>query len=53
MRADDVAFRADAEELAFDGVEVESRIERLGEDFVERPASGSLRGVLRSTGMSL
>ena len=37
MRADDVALRPEAEELALDRVEVEPRVERLGEDVVERP----------------
>ena len=36
VRADDVALRADAEQLALDGVEVVARVERLGEDRVER-----------------
>ena len=36
MRADDVALRADAEQLAFDRVEVVLRIELLGEHGVER-----------------
>src|SRR4029079_2359201 len=35
VRADCVAFGAEAEELAFDGVEVETRIDFLGKDFVE------------------
>ena len=36
VRADDVALRADAEELALDGVAVVPRVDRLGEDRVER-----------------
>ena len=36
MRADDVALRADAEQLALDGVAVEFGVDRLGEDGVER-----------------
>jgi len=35
VRADDVAFGAEAEEFAFDGVEVVGRIDRRGEDLVE------------------
>ena len=33
--ADDVAFGAEAEELAFDCIEVDFWIERLGKNFVE------------------
>ena len=36
VRADDVALRADAEQLALDGVAVVLRVDRLGEDRVER-----------------
>ena len=36
MRADDVTFRADAEEFGLDGVEVDVRVDRLFEDGVER-----------------
>ncbi len=45
VRADHVALRADAEQLAFDRVEVVLRIELLGEDRVERfgqPLAGRL-----------
>ena len=36
VRADHVALRADPEQLAFDRVAVESRVERLAENLVER-----------------
>ena len=36
VRADDVALRPEAEQLALDGVAVELRVDRLGEDRVER-----------------
>ena len=45
VRADDVALRADAEELALDGVEVVGRVERLGEDRVERFGEARARGL--------
>src|SRR6187551_1772427 len=36
VRADNVALRADAEEFAFDRIEVEFRIDPLAEDFIQR-----------------
>ena len=44
MRADDVAFRADAEELALDGIEVVGPIDRHGEDFIEGLGQALARG---------
>jgi len=52
VRANHVALGADAEQLAFDGVQVDLGVDRLGEDLVERQLSRS-RGALRSTGVSL
>ena len=37
VRADHVGFRADAEQFALDGVEIMGRIDRRGEQFVQRP----------------
>ena len=53
VRADDVALRADAEELALDRVEVVLRIELLGEDLVERLRRAARAAPLRSIGRVL
>ena len=45
VRADDVALRADAEQLALDGVEVVLRVDLLGEDRVQRLAQPLARGL--------
>src|SRR3954452_10993413 len=56
VRTDDIRLGADAEELALDRIAVQRRVDRLGEDRVERlgqPLPGSLAidgRVLRSVG---
>src|SRR5262249_59500074 len=45
VRADDVALRPEAEKLAFDRVAVQGRVDRLGEQLVERPGQPLSRGL--------
>ena len=51
VRADDVAFGADAEEFAFDGVEVDFRVELFGEHGVE--AFGEIEDIAAATAFLL
>ena len=44
VRADGIAFRADAEEFAFDGVEIVRGVERFGEDGIEGFGEAVARG---------
>src|SRR3954469_9911142 len=43
MRADDIAFRANSEQLALHRVEVKARVQLFREDLIERPLQDGAR----------